>query len=125
MSKQSLKLLTWGLTKFDTIRISKKDKIFSELEVWQGKKNKVKVHTKEDIYKTIKKAQKKYLKVTIKYDGPVKAPINKNDIVGKVIISFKDDLLSEHDLYSSEKINRQNIFSRILSSINFLIWGDV
>ena len=124
-SKQSLKLLTWGLTKFDTIRISKKDKIFSELEVWQGKKNKVKVHTKEDIYKTIKKAQKKYLKVTIKYDGPVKAPINKNDIVGKVIISFKDDFLGEYDLYSSEKINRLNIFSRILSSINFLIWGDV
>ena len=124
-SKQSLKLLTWGLTKFDTIRISKKDKIFSELEVWQGKKNKVKVHTKEDIYKTIKKAQKKYLKVTIKYDGPVKAPINKNDIVGKVIISFKDDFLGEYDLYSSEKINRLNIFSRFLSSINFLIWGDV
>jgi len=124
-SKQSLKLLTWGLTKFDTIRISKKDKIFSELEVWQGKKNKVKVHTKEDIYKTIKKAQKKYLKVAIKYDGPVKAPINKNDIVGKIIISFKDDFLGEYDLYSSEKINRLNIFSRFLSSINFLIWGDV
>ncbi len=124
-SKQSLKLLTWGLTKFDTIKISEKDEIFSELDVWQGKKNKVKVHTKEDIYKTIKKAQKKYLKVAIKHDGPIKAPINKNDIVGKIVISFKDDLLSEHDLYSSEKINRQNIFSRILSSINFLIWGDV
>ena len=124
-SKQSLKLLTWGLTKFDTIKISEKDEIFSELDVWQGKKNKVKVHTKEDIYKTIKKAQKKYLKVVIKHDGPIKAPINKNDIVGKIVISFKDDLLSEHDLYSSEKINRQNIFSRILSSINFLIWGDV
>ena len=124
-SKQSLKLLTWGLTKFDTIKISEKDEIFSELDVWQGKKNKVKVHTKEDIYKTIKKAQKKYLKVAIKHDGPIKAPINKNDIVGKIVISFKDDLLSKHDLYSSEKINRQNIFSRILSSINFLIWGDV
>ncbi len=124
-SKQSLKLLTWGLTKFDTIKISEKDEIFSELDVWQGKKNKVKVHSKEDIYKTIKKAQKKYLKVAIKHDGPIKAPINKNDIVGKIVISFKDDLLSEHDLYSSEKINRQNIFSRILSSINFLIWGDV
>ncbi len=124
-SKQSLKLLTWGLTKFDTIRISEKDKIFSELNVWQGKKKKVKVHTKEDIYKTIKKAQKKYLKVSIEYDGPVKAPINKNDVVGKVKILFKDELMGKYDLYSSEKINRLNIFSRILSSINFLIWGDV
>ena len=124
-SKQSLKLLTWGLTKFDTIKISEKNNIFSELKVWQGKKNKVKVFTNEDIYKTIPKAKKKYLKVAIKYDGPIKAPIQKNDIVGKISISYKDDLLSEHDLYSSEKIDRINIFSRILSSINYLIWGDV
>jgi len=124
-SKQSLKLLTWGLTKFDTIKISEKDKTFSELNVWQGKKKKVKVFTNQDIYKTIPKAKKKYLKVVIKYDGPINAPIEINDIVAKVVVKYKDDLIGEYDLYSSEKINRMNVFSRILSSINFLIWGDV
>mgnify|MGYP003956012027 CR=1 FL=1 len=124
-SKQSLKLLTWGLTKFDTINISQKNEIFSELSVWQGKKDRVKVSTKNDIYKTIPKAKKKYLKVIIEYNGPIKAPINKDDVLAKLKIYFKDDLLDNYDLYATENIKIQNFFSRILSSINFLIWGDV
>tara|TARA_Y100000590_G_scaffold102211_1_gene116140 strand:+ start:12111 stop:13265 length:1155 start_codon:yes stop_codon:yes gene_type:complete len=124
-SKESLKLLTWGLTSFDTIKISKKDEIFTELDVWHGKSKKIKVYTNEDIYKTIPKAKKKYLKVSIEYNGPIPAPIKKNEIVGKVKIQFKDNLLDEYDLYASEEIKRLNIFSRIINSINFLIWGDV
>jgi len=124
-SKESLKLLTYGLTNFDTIKISKSSEIFDELDVWHGKKDKVKVYTKEDIFKTIPKAKKKYLKVLIEYSGPIPAPITKNDIVGKIKILFKDDIIGEHDLYAFEAINKQNIISRIINSINFLIWGDV
>jgi len=123
-SKQSLKLLTWGLTNFDTIKISNNNEFFSKLDVWNGKKNKVKVYTKEDIYKTIPKRKKKYLKVAIEYNGPIKAPIKKNEIVGKIKISFKDNLMDSYDLYASEDIKKHNIFSRIINSINFLIWGD-
>ena len=123
-SKQSLKLLTWGLTNFDTIKISNYNDFFYELDVWNGKKNKVKVYTKEDIYKTIPKRKKKYLKVAIEYNGPIKAPIKKDEIVGKIKISFKDDLMDSYDLYASEDIKKNNVFSRIINSINFLIWGD-
>jgi D-alanyl-D-alanine carboxypeptidase (penicillin-binding protein 5/6) len=123
-SKQSLKLLIWGLTNFDTIKISNNNEFFSELDVWNGKKNKVKVYTKEDIYKTIPKRKKKYLKVAIEYNGPIKAPIKKDEIVGKIKISFKDDLMDSYDLYASEDIKKHNVFSRIINSINFLLWGD-
>jgi len=123
-SKQSLKLLTWGLTNFDTIKISNNNEFFSELDVWNGKKNKVKVYTKEDIYKTIPKRKKKYLKVAIEYNGPIKAPIKKDEIVGKIKISFKDDLMDSYDLYASEDIKKHNVFSKIINSINFIIWGD-
>jgi len=124
-SKQSLKLLTWGLTNFDTIKISNNNEFFYELNVWNGKKNKVKVYTKEDIYKTIPKRKKKYLKVAIEYNGPIKAPIKKDKIVGKIKISFKDDLMDSYDLYASEDIKKHNVFLKIINSINFLIWGDV
>ena len=124
-SKESLKLLTFGLTNFDTINIAKKDKIFDELEVWQGTKKTVKSYISEDVYQTIPKAKKKYLKVSVDYQGPLKAPILKNDIIGKVKISYKDEQIGEYDLLALEDVKRQNIFSRLITSINFLIWGDV
>ncbi len=124
-SKESLKLLTYGLTNFDTINIAKKDEIFDELEVWQGTQKTVKSYISEDVYQTIPKAKKKYLKVFVDYQGPLKAPILKNDIIGKVKISYKDEKIGEYDLLALEDVKRQNIFSRFISSINFLIWGDV
>jgi len=124
-SKESLKLLTYGLTNFDTINIAKKDKIFDEIDVWQGTQKTVKSYINKDVYKTIPKAKKKYLKVSIDYQGPLKAPILKNDIIGKVKITYKDEKIGEYDLLAFENVKRQNIFSRFISSINFLIWGDV
>ena len=43
-SKESEKLLIWGLTNFDTVEIAKKNNDFHELDVWLGKKDKVGVY---------------------------------------------------------------------------------
>ena len=124
-SKESAKLLTWGITHFDTIQIYNKNQDIIELDVWLGKSDKIKVHLKNNIYKTIKKAKKRYLRSIVEYNGPVKAPINKNDVLGKYKIYLKDELIAEHDVYASENIKIVNIFSRIIKSVNYLIWGDV
>ena len=124
-SRQSAKLLTYGLTNFDTIKVIDKNISFTELDVWLGKKNKVKAYVNEDIYKTIPKSRKKYLKAIITYEGPIEAPIVKNQILGKLRLYYKDELLNEYNLISYENIKKLNILSRIISSINYLIWGDV
>ena len=124
-SKESAKLLSWGMTHFDLIEIAKKDTEIIELDVWLGKKNKVKTYLKNDFYKTIPKARKKYLKAIVNYNGPIEAPIKKDDILGKLKISYKDEIIKEYDLFAYESIKRINVFSRFFKSINYLIWGDV
>ena len=124
-SKETAKLLTYGITNFDTILIANKDTNFDSLDVWLGKKAKVNVRTAVDIYKTIPKARKKYLKAIINYQGPILAPIKKDDVVAKLNIFYKDDLINTYDLYSNEDIKKVNIFSRIIKSLNYLVWGDV
>ena len=90
-----------------------------------GKKNNVKVYVKEDIYKTIPKARKKHLKAYIEYDGPVKAPIKKDQKIGSLKVFYKDDLINDYEVYALESVKRVNVVSRIIKSINYLIWGDV
>ena len=93
--------------------------------MWLGKKNKVKTYLKNNVYKTIPKARKKYLKVVVNYNGPIEAPIKKDDVIGKLKISYKDEIIDEYDLLAQENIKRINVFSRFVKSINYLIWGDV
>ena len=124
-SRESAKLLTWGLTSFDLIEIAKVEKPIEKLDVWLGNKKTVGAYIKKDIYKIIPKARKKNLKVSIVYDGPIHAPIKKDDIIGKLKVTYKNQPTKEYDLLAFEDIKKLNVFSRLIRSINFLIWGDV
>ena len=124
-SRESAKLINWGFNNFDLIEITKKNKELTELDVWLGYKNKVKTYINQDVYKTIPKARKKYIKAVIEYEGPIEAPIKKDDILGKMKIFYKDELLKEYEVLAFEDIKKVNILSRVIKSINYLIWGDV
>ena len=124
-SRESLKLLTYGLTNYDLVEISKSGVPIDSVDVWLGKENNVKVYTKEDIYKTIKKGQKKKLKIKVVYNGPVEAPIKKDQVVAKLKVIYDQDLIGDYNLLALKKIDKVNIFSRLIKSLNYLIWGDV
>ena len=124
-SKESAKLLTWGLTNFDLIEIAKNDLPITKLDVWHGKEKFVNAYVKTNIYKTIPKARKKFLKVSINYVGPIQAPIKKNDVLGKLIVTYKDEFVEEYELLAFEDVKKLNVLSKLIKSINFLIWGDV
>jgi len=124
-SRESAKLLTWGLTNFDLVEITKANTPIEDIDVWLGKKNTVKIYIKNDIYKTIPKAKKRLLKVSLNYNGPIQAPIKKDDILGKLKLTYDGELIGEYDLLAYEDVKKLNVFSRLMKSINFLIWGDV
>jgi|TARA_B110000881_G_scaffold97942_1_gene86062 D-alanyl-D-alanine carboxypeptidase (penicillin-binding protein 5/6) len=124
-SKESSKLLTWGLTNYDLVEIAKSNIPIEKINVWQGKKLFLLTYVNENIYKTIPKARKKFLKVSINYKGPIKAPIKKDDVVGTLKVTYKNELVNEYNLLAFEDIQRLNLFSRLIQSISFLIWGDV
>ena len=124
-TKESNKLLNHGLTKFDTIEITKMKNKFSSLEVWLGKKKEVDVYINEDIFITVPKGKKRLLSANIEYQGPIHAPINKDQKIAILNIYEDKELISSHDVLAMDDVKKVNIILRIVKSFNFLIWGDV
>ena len=124
-SRQSLRILNWGLKKFDTVVISKKEEIFTELDVWVGNKKKVNVLPSEDFYITIPKRKKNIIKAVLEYEGPIKAPIKKGEKIGLLKVYMSDELVKEIDILAAEDVKISNIFVRLFTSLNYLVWGDV
>ena len=124
-SSESLKLLNWGFRNTNTFEISKKDVTIFELETWLGVKNKIKATTKEDYYITINKKDISHLKISLEYDGPVTAPVENGKQIAKIMISKKDEIIKSVPLYAAEDLKKVNFFKSLLTSINYLIWGDV
>ena len=124
-SSDSLKLLNWGFRNTNTFEVSNKDQTIFELDTWLGQKNKIKVKSKENFYITLYKKDMRNLKVNLKYNGPVKAPIKKGEKIAEIVVSNKDTIVKKLPLFASEDIRKVNFFKSLLTSINYLIWGNV
>jgi len=124
-ASQSRKLLTWGLTNTETFEISKKKQTFFEIETWLGKNNKTQVYTKDDAYITINKKNLRGFEVFLEYTGPIKAPIQKDEQLATINVYNKKELIKSVPVYAAEKVKKINFLLSILTSFNYMIWGDV
>ena len=123
-STESLKLLNWGFRNTNTFEISKKGETIFELETWLGTSNKIKAATKEDFYLTINKKDISHLTVSLDYNGPIMAPINKGAQIATITIKKKDKIIKSLPLYAVEDLKKVNFFKSLITSLNYLIWGD-
>ena len=74
---------------------------------------------------TIPKRKKKTIQAVLEYDGPVRTPIKKGDHLGILNIYVSGELKKQINMLASENVQKSNIFSRIFTSLNYLVWGDV
>ena len=123
-SKESRKLLTWGLTNTETFEISKKEKTFFKIETWLGNDRTINGYTKEDVYTTIYKKNLRGFEVFLEYDGPVKAPIKKDEEIAEIKIYNKQELVKIIPVFAADKVKKVNFLLSILTSFNYMIWGD-
>jgi len=124
-TSQSIRLLSWGLRNTDTYEISKKNSTTFDIRSWLGKKDIIKGTTKEDVFITLSKKDSRFLKVSLDYNGPVKAPIEKDQEIAKLNIYKKDELIRSIPVYSSEELKKVNFLKSLFLSLNYLVWGDV
>ena len=124
-SSESLKLLNWGFRNTNTFEISKKDVTMFELDTWLGENDKIKVTSKDDHYVTINKKDIRHLTISLDYAGPIAAPVEKGAQIAKITVLKKDEIIKTVPLYAAEDLKKVNFFKSLLTSLNYLIWGDV
>ena len=124
-SSESLKLLLWGFRNTNTFEISKKNETTFELDAWLGTTSKIKAVTKEDYYLTINKKDISHLTISLEYNGPILAPVLKGSQIATIVVSNKNEKIESLPLYASENLKKVNFFKSLLTSLNYLIWGDV
>ena len=52
-------------------------------------------------------------------------PIKKGDKVGLLNIYVSNEFQKKIEIFAAEDVKRSNIFSRLFTSLNYLVWGDV
>jgi len=123
-ANQSRKLLSWGFSNTETFEISKKNDTKFEVKTWLGTTQTISGYTKEDVYITIDKKFLRNFNTFIEYTGPVKTPIAKDQEIASLKIYIKEDLMKSIPVYAVEKVKKVNFLLSLLTSFNYMIWGD-
>ncbi len=124
-TSESIKLLSWGFRSTDTFEVSKKGLTKFKIKTWLGKTETVNGITKEDIYITLNKKDSRNFKVILEYQGPIQAPIKKDQEIGVIKIYNKDEIIKTVKVFAAEDVKKINFIKSVFNSINYMIWGDV
>ncbi|ADL11647.1 D-alanyl-D-alanine carboxypeptidase family protein [Acetohalobium arabaticum] len=120
--EESAKLLNYGFSRFDLKKVVKQGEDVGKIEVKEGEELEVKVETAEDL-KLVLKSNAEDLEREIELEKEVTAPIEKGEIVGKLIIKQADKELGSVDLAAAENVKRADLLTRLWRMIRDFILG--
>ena len=71
------------------------------------------------------KKDSRNFKVILEYQGPIQAPIKKDQEIGVLKIYNKDEIIKTVKVFAAEDVKKINFIKSVFNSINYMIWGDV
>ena len=64
--------------------------------------------TKDDYFITLDKKDIRNLKISLVYNGPIVAPVQKDDKVADLIVYNKNDIVKKLPLFAAEDLKKVN-----------------
>ena len=113
----SERLLNYGFRFFETHELYKAGATISELPLYKGQTNKIRIGVNDPQYITIPSGQ--YQRLTIKTKVPkyVQAPLKKGEKVGELIIQFDNNVIANQPLYALNDAPNGGVYTRVKDSV--------
>jgi len=122
-SSESERLLEWGFREFGNYELFKAGDIVTNANVWLGDKPSIALMINEDLTLTLPKKSRRNMKVTVRYDGPLPAPIQKGQQVATLTITAPDTETRVIPLLSADSVKQLGLVGRLGAAFDFIIWG--
>jgi len=123
-AQESERLIAWAFREFNDYRLFAAGDKVDDGEVWLGSEPKVPLSVVKDFIVTLPRKARKDMKVTVEYDRPISAPIQKGDTVGKVVMTAPDVPSVEAPLIAAASVERMNPWGRVATLAGYLVWGQ-
>lgn len=120
-ANESQKLLNWGYTAFDDVRLFDAGQAVATPQVWKGKTNTIKLGRPEPIVVSVPSGQAAKVKTQVARPDPLVAPFAKNQPLGSLKISLDDQPLAEVSLVALEPVEQAGILGRAWDAVRLWI----
>jgi D-alanyl-D-alanine carboxypeptidase (penicillin-binding protein 5/6) len=123
-AKDSEALMKWGgFTYYVSPLLFKAYEVIEKLDVWLGNQPSVEMVVEKDVYVTLPRHESKNLKLEVKYQSPVPAPIKAGQRVGTLIIKVPNTKEKEIPLFAAHSIEKASFIERIKAAVHYIFFG--
>ena len=116
-ANESQKLLNWGYSAFDNVKLYDAGQSLADARVWKGSANQVKLGSQEPLLVTVPRGTGSGLKTEIQRTDPLLAPLAKGQRVGTIKITSGGQVVAERPLVALDAVGSAGFFGRAWDAI--------
>ncbi len=121
---EAIQLLEWGYRNFTNFDLLKEGMAVLQAKVWLGDKKTVPLVINEDTKITIPSESRDKLQFKVEYDSPISAPIEEGTKIAELEITAPGIDSLRIPLYAGSTITSLGPLSKLLSVVNYFVWGE-
>ena len=120
-ANESQKLLNWGYTAFEAVKLFDADQAVVSANIWKGARSTAKLGRPQGIVVAVPNGTAAKLKTQVVRTDPLVAPIAKGQPLGTLKILAGEQVVGEVPLLALEAVEQSGIFGRAWDSIRLWI----
>ena len=120
---EARRLLDVGYREFRDYKIADKGKVLGDAQIWGGTKNSVPVTVKDPLTVMLPVESRRDLKVTLKYDGPMKAPIAAGQQIGTLTVTAPGKPDRTVPAVAAEAVPSNSFLDKMMTGLQTLVFG--
>jgi serine-type D-Ala-D-Ala carboxypeptidase (penicillin-binding protein 5/6) len=120
-ANESQKLLNWGYTAYEAVKLFDGGQAVVSPQVWKGKDSTLKLGRPDPIVVTVPAGAAAKVKTQVVRPDPLVAPFAKGQSVGTLKISIGDDALTDVPLVALEAVEQAGVLGRAWDAVRLWI----
>jgi serine-type D-Ala-D-Ala carboxypeptidase (penicillin-binding protein 5/6) len=120
-AEESRKLMEWGFRNFEVRPLFAGGETVGEAKTYGGKQSRVPLISPQAIHLLVPRTMTDKLSARVFYSGPVRAPIEKGQPIGKLKVSRGDNVVLEVPLEAGESVATGTLHQRAFDAMSELV----
>ncbi len=121
---ESERLLRYGFREFEVQQLFDSGDVVETAEVWMGTADHVSLTMPHDVILSLPKLNKDNIRMAVRYDGPLQAPIEQGDAVATLQIDLPGLASQQIPLLAGEAVHEKRGIARLWTALSYTVFGS-
>ncbi len=118
---ETQRLMDWAFREFKKFELLTAGQVVERAPVWHGSSGTVPLVLAEDLSLTMSRDARKEMKATVRYDGPIRAPIEAGETIAQLVITAPGLPTRVYPLTAGATVEELGLFGKAMGALAHLL----